>query len=81
MSHKIKFVNKTQDQNEHMISFPVPKKSQTKIRFYTKFYLPRVVIGSWNLQKGESLEVAMEILGTSPLGDEEAPIFFPWKPW
>lgn len=27
---------------------------------------------NWNLQKGESLEVAMEILGTSPLGDEEA---------
>ena len=34
-----------------------------------------VSTGSWNLQKGESLEVAMEILGTSPLGDEEAPIF------
>ena len=67
---------------QNRISLPVPKEVSNENSFLHKmFCLPRVVFGSWNLQKGESLEVAMEILGTSPLGDEEASIVFPWKPW
>lgn len=38
MSHKIKFANKTQDKKEHIISLPVPKKSQTKIWFCANTY-------------------------------------------